>query len=111
MVDAAAPTREVRCRGRFASLRRDLTLQLGVDGVAATRMDTLICDGFLPLLAVASGDRLYGTWYHWPVGDIPSLLGQGLRQLGVFNGRSRPASHGAAQGLLGWLIERAAEGP
>jgi len=111
VVDAAAPTREVRCRGRFARLRRDLTLQLGADGVAATRMDTLICDGFLPLLAVASGDRLYGTWYHWPVGDIPSLLGQGLRQLGVFNGRICPASHGAAQGLLGWLIDRAAEGP
>jgi len=41
----------------------------------------------------------------WP-GDLPPRLAQVLRTLEVFSGRTRPASHGVAQGLLGWALER-----
>jgi hypothetical protein len=36
------------------------------------------------------------------------MLVRALRGLGAIDGRMQPSSHGAAQGLLGWLLEREA---
>jgi hypothetical protein len=76
--------------------------------IGGTRLDNLICDGLLPLLAAQSGRELHDLWFHWFVGDLPGFLTSGLRQLGYFDARTQPACHGAAQGLLGWLLAREA---
>ena len=101
-----ANTREVRRVHGFPAWRERLCAELTGGAVGGTRFDTLVCDGLLPLLAAQAGRDLAGGWYHWFAGDLPPVVTHGLRQLQVFDGRAQPACHDAAQGLLGWLIER-----
>ena len=91
----------------LAALRKIFAALCG-GAVGGTRLDNLVCDGFLPLLAAHGGheNESPGVWFHWWPGDLPPQLARGLRELGIFSGRTRPACHGAAQGLLGWLLER-----
>lgn len=114
VVELSASTREVRRTHRFTSLREGLAEQICAGVVGGTRLDNVLCDGVFPLLAAkaekesatAAAKRLYALWHHWFAGDLPPLLTNGLRQLGFFDGRDQPACHGAAQGLLGWLLDR-----
>lgn len=115
-VPPGAATGEARRSFRFTTLRSDWMDAICAGTVGGTRVDNLVCDGFLPLLAARteSGSERPGVaasrgreiWQHWFAGDLPPLLLRALRQLEIFSGRARPACHGAAQGLLGWLIER-----
>jgi hypothetical protein len=99
--------REARRTHRFASLRKTLGA-LGTGWVGGTRLDNVVCDGFLPLLATrAAGDTAIGAvWYCWFPGDLPSHLSRGLRELGVGGTAAAPMAHGPAQGLLGWWLAR-----
>jgi hypothetical protein len=105
-VEVDCPTREARRAGHFPIERESLAQAIGAGGIGGTRLDTLVCDGLLPLLAARTGRAGGGLWHHWFPGDLPPLLTNGLRQLGVHDGRGQPACHGLAQGLLGWLLER-----
>lgn len=105
---AAEPssTREVRRRERFTALRERIGDDVCGGVVGGTRLDNLICDGWLPLTAAQTGADVEWLWYHWFAGDLPPVLTDGLRQLGFFDGREQPACHGAAQGMLGWMLAR-----
>lgn len=94
----------------FAASRERFAATTG-EAVGGTRLDNLVCDGFLPLLAAHSGRDLQGWWFHWFPGDLPPFFVRELRRLGVFGQRASPACHGVAQGLLGWLLEHEAAGP
>lgn len=106
---AAATTREVRRTNQFGKLRDEFAKLTG-DAIGGTRLDNLICDGFLPLLAARSGDAdgVHPIWFHWYPGDLPPRIARGLRQLGVCGPPHSPLAHGPAQGLLGWWIAREA---
>jgi hypothetical protein len=97
-------TAQVRRQADLGGWRGRLTGALGAGAVSGPRLDTLICDGALPLLAAELNKDLFPLWWHWPVGDLPPVVTAGLRALGVCEGRSHPRHHGAAQGLLAWLI-------
>jgi hypothetical protein len=61
----------------------------------------------LPLLGARAGSdnaRLELWWRHWYCGDVPAKWLALLRALRVIGGREWPASHGAVQGLLGWML-------
>lgn len=105
-VDLIAATREERRTHQFTLLRENTARELCGDAVSGTRLNNVMCDGLLPLAAADSGREIIALWFHWFVGDLPPLLTSGLRQLGYFDGRAQPACHGAAQGLLGWFLER-----
>lgn len=109
-VDTTADTRGARRQHGFADLRARLGGELCAGTVGGTRFDNLVCDGLLPLLAAQNNTTVHGLWYHWFAGDLPPGLAAALRQLGVCDGRANPACHGAAQGLLGWLLEREPRG-
>lgn len=85
------------CRSRFAAL-------VCGGAVGGTRLDTLVCDGFLPLLAGDGARGLEGWWYHWFPGDLPRNFVVALRQAGVFARGTAPVCHGMVQGLIGWLL-------
>jgi Protein of unknown function (DUF2851). len=97
---------EVRRRHRLTRVREECVERVCAGNVGGTRFENLVCDGFLPLLAANGEEGLGELWRAWFVGDLPAILPRALRELGVFDGRSRPASHGAVQGLLGWLLEQ-----
>ena len=109
----ATGTRAVRRTNRFTARRSWVAVEICAGAIGGTRLDTLVCDGFLPLLAAVadrSDARWQGLWHHWFAGDFPPLVSRGLRELGVFQGAARPACQGSAQGLLGWLLERETRG-
>ena len=95
-----------RRQRRLTAVRRDLAGAVCDGKIGGTRFDTLVCDGFLPLLSAVGGGDFGGCWSAWFPGDLPPALPAALRALGVFGGVDRPASHGFAQGLLGWLLDR-----
>lgn len=105
-VEPAAETREVRRRHGLTAWRTRLAEEICGGVVGGSRFENLLCDGLWPLLAAKTGSDHHGLWYHWFTGDLPPALTGGLRHLGVFDGRAQPACHGAAQGLLGWMLER-----
>lgn len=105
-VEWGGPTRDRRRAHGLVAWRRRISDAICGNVVGGTRLNNLICDGVFPLLAAWTDRDPAGLWYHWFAGDLPPLLTGGLRQLGYFDGRAQPACHGAAQGLLGWFLER-----
>ena len=105
-VEARAATSLARREHRLGKLREQLLETVCAGAAGGTRFDNLVCDGFLPLMGAQQELSIRDIWYHWFTGDLPPVVTRALKQLGVFDGRSRPACHGAAQGLIGWLLER-----
>ncbi len=111
MKDGAAGqtgTREFRKQRDVAGLRALWSRDIVGDGLGGSRLDTLVCDGFLPLLAAETGREFFPLWFHWFLGDVPVEVRKALAALGVAGTKSDPFSHGWAQGFLGWISEREA---
>lgn len=106
--DLAASTTEFRRRHALSTLRERVRREICGEALSGTRLDNLVCDGLLPLVATRGAAGLEAIWFQWFAGDLPPILISGLRQLGFFDGRGQPACHGAAQGVLGWMLEREA---
>lgn len=105
---AVANAAEWRRANRASALRKRIRAEICGDAIGGTRLDTFVCDGLLPLLAArdpARGDVLRETWMNWFVGDMPAHFAKQLRALGVTGACEMPARNGAAQGLLGFLLE------
>ncbi|MBA3849712.1 MAG: DUF2851 domain-containing protein [Opitutus sp.] len=86
---------------------RDQLWKLTGRVVGGPRLNTLVCDGLLPLGAAEAARPDFGAvWFHWFPGDMPEQIRQALPKLGVTGARDQPLCHGFAQGLLAWLIER-----
>lgn len=102
-------TASIRRERDFSSLREWWRREICGGVVGGTRLDTLICDGFLPLLAAETPSEATAwgeVWTHWYPGDLPALIRPGLRDLGLVHGGRLPLSQGLAQGLLGRLLAR-----
>lgn len=97
-------TSAVRREAGFRGLRERIGEGICGHALGGTRLDTMICDGFWPLLAARSGRDLSGAWFHWYVGDAPEAWVKILRKAGRFEAGRAPACHGAVQGLLGKLL-------
>ena len=95
-----------RKRLNLPKLRALVARAITSESVNGTRLDNLICDGFLPLLSARTEHNHSGVWFHWYAGDLPPRLKAALCSLGVFDRRAQPACHGFAQGLLGWMLAR-----
>lgn len=103
-----ASTRTARQLLELKALRVRITRELLSNTIGGTRMDNLVADGFLPMLAAQTGGELLPTWYHWYLGDSPAQWRRALPRLGLADGRDLPCCQGCAQGLLGWILERQA---
>ena len=102
-----APTADVRKQWGFNQWRERFSEQCCGGAIGGPRLDTLACDGFWPLLAALEPARAVEFavyWRHWFSGDVPDKWTKLLRGLGAVGGRAWPLSHGAVQGLLGWLL-------
>jgi hypothetical protein len=103
-VDEEGVTREQRRRHHLSAWRQRLLREAGGGVLGGSRWDTLICDGFLPLLTARTRNGHSGLWYHWFPGDLPEPMVAALRQAGVFVAGTSPISHGPVQGLIGWML-------
>ena len=97
-----------------AKLRREKEFSLwreefrGIMGevLSGPRAETVVCDGFLPLLSAKSGKDYFGWWFCWYPGDFPEALQRILREAEVVGKGRQPKAHGWGQGILGLLQER-----
>jgi hypothetical protein len=103
---AELPVGEWRRQVRLTAQRARLRDELCAGALSGSRLDNLVCDGFLPLLAADTGLDLRAAWAGWFAGDEPASVTRVLRALAVFDGRGRPVAHGPIQGLLGWMLAR-----
>jgi len=113
---------------QLTALRERIAASVCANALGGTRLDTLITDGFFPLLAAhfaahaqqardsqqaqspanaanASETALFALWKNWPVGDMPAQYPKLLRTLEITGTRDTPLHNGAAQGVLGFLID------
>ena len=101
---AGTATGEIRAAAGLAKWRDRFANEITAGTIGGTRLDNLVCDGFLPLLAAHTGRDLFGAWFHWFAGDLPDQVRSALPKLGVTGGRTQPLCHGYGQGLLGWIF-------
>lgn len=101
----ATPTKLARQALDLAGLRDRISQELVGEAVGGTRLDTLICDGFLPLAAATTGRDPGLVWFHWFLGDVPDQVRIALPKLGIAGRGAQPLCHGWGQGLLGWVLE------
>jgi hypothetical protein len=100
-------TRNIRRSVRLGDRRAHVARQVLGGVLSGTRLDSIVCDGLLPLLAAGdeTEQRWAGWWHHWPAGDLPPVLAKALRELAVFSAQ-QPGCNGLGQGLLGWILKR-----
>ncbi len=113
--DLRLPTRRAeetasawRQKVRLPVWRKSLCLTIVAGQITGPRFDTLVCDGFLPLLAVAGIDEkdCLACWLHWYPGDVPQSWRTFLQAAGLTENRSHPISHGLLQGVLQVFLEQ-----
>ena len=101
----ATPTKVARHAVDVSSLRERFAREIAGGAVGGTRLDTLVCDGFLPLAAATTGRDPGMVWFHGFLGDVPDQVRIALPKLGIAGRGAQPLCHGWAQGLLGWVLE------
>ncbi|OUW17946.1 MAG: hypothetical protein CBD18_03520 [Opitutales bacterium TMED158] len=69
--------------------------------VSGAKLDTLICDGFLPLLEARNGVSIGAYWFHWHAGNLPDSIARKLSRLQVLEKGKFPMCNGWGQGILG----------
>lgn len=104
--DLGLATKAARRELGISETRDALAREVLGGALGGSRLDNLVCDGFLPLLAAHTGRELFGPWFHWYLGDAPDQVKRALPKLGLVRLPDQPICQGFAQGLLGWLIER-----
>jgi hypothetical protein len=102
----ATPTTQFRKQGGLAAWRELVATQVLSHAMGGTRLDTLLCDGLLPLIAARTGTDLLPVWFHWHLGDVPREVRRALRETGIAGPGAPPLCHGWGQGLLGWMLDR-----
>ncbi len=88
-----------------AALKQKLADQIVAGTVVGTRFDTLVIDGFLPLLAAQGVNGLFPVWFYWYSGDMPDSLKGLIRRCGLGGNRDQPFTNGVFQGLLNWMLQ------
>ena len=81
-------------------LKRSIAAEIGSDCLGGSKLDTLVCDGFLPLLFARMKVSVYPLWFNWYVGDSPRGARDSLQKLGVLEPPRIPQANGWVQGLL-----------
>jgi len=90
------------------SCLRDLIATDVLSGnIGGSRLDTLVVDGFLPLLSAKQNTDLFPYWFHWYAGDFPAKLKNFLHTAEIAGpGTSEAYSNGLLQGTLGYFLQK-----
>jgi hypothetical protein len=105
-----ASTAEIRRSSGFAAIRERFATGIVGGAVGSTRLDTLVTNGFLPLLEAHGPGGLFTTWCCWFAGDSPDWLKAALRDTPAVPGKRPPLCEGLVQGALQLALEQPAAG-
>ena len=91
----------------ISELRKHLVADVLAGKIGGSRLDTLVVDGFLPLLAAKKNTDLFPYWFHWYAGDFPTKLKTFLRSAEIAGpGTGEAFSNGLLQGALGYFLQK-----
>lgn len=90
---------------KMKALREEILSQVVGRSVSGTKLDTLVCDGFLPLLAAGSSSDFFAVWFAWYVGNVPEACRENVKTLQVLEQNKSPACNGWAQGILKRMLK------
>jgi hypothetical protein len=91
----------------ISELKKHLAANILAGKVGGSRLDTLVVDGFLPLLAAKNNTDLFPYWFHWYAGDFPTKLKTFLRSAEIAGpGTGEAFSNGLLQGALGYFLQK-----
>lgn len=105
-----AATAEIRKRAGFTALRERFATEIAGRAVSGTRLDTLVTNGFLPLVAANGAKELFAAWCCWFAGDSPDWLKAALRDTPALPGKRPVLCEGLVQGALQLALEQPAAG-
>jgi len=103
-------TAEIRRQEGFTRLRERISDEIVGGAVTGTRLDTIVTNGFLPLLAARDSTDGFSTWCCWFAGDAPDWLKAALRDAPATPGRRHPLCEGLLQGAFQLAMEQPAIG-
>ncbi|MDX2110465.1 MAG: DUF2851 family protein [Verrucomicrobiota bacterium] len=108
MSDSAMSTAAFRSAHRLTEKRCMLADKLTGGALSGSRLDTLVCDALLPLLAAVTNNPAHFEpyWLHWFGGDVPDAYGEFLRASCLLPSRDYPKSNGLLQGVLQVFLEQ-----
>ena len=91
----------------ISELRKYFAADVLSGKIGGSRLDTLVVDGFLPLLAAKQNTDLFPYWFHWYAGDFPVKLKNFLRSAEIAGpGTGEAFSNGLLQGALGYFLQK-----
>jgi len=91
----------------ISCMRKFISASVLADKIDGSRLDTLVVDGFLPLLAAKNNLDLFAYWFHWYAGDFPAKLKNFLHTAEIAGpGTSEAYSNGLLQGTLGYFLQK-----
>jgi len=93
-------TDQYRKANQLGSIQKTLSRNVASDQISGSKWDTLVCDGFLPLLAAHENADFSGLWFHWFAGNAPESLSRKLRGLEILERGRFPLCNGWVQGWL-----------
>jgi hypothetical protein len=105
-----ASTAEIRRSSGLAASREQIATGIVGGAVGGTRLDTLVTNGFLPLLEALGPGGLFTTWCCWFAGDSPDWLKAALRDTPAVPGKRDPLCEGLVQGALQLALEQPTAG-
>ena len=100
-LDTATFRRIYKMKEKRATMGKEVL----TSALSGTRLNTIICDAFLPLLSAQREQDLFDWWLHWYGGDVPDSCRRLLREIDLIDGRRWPTSNGACQGILQHLLD------
>ena len=106
--DAFANIAKTRRNHALGDWRAQLETRIVGHAVGGARLNTLIGNGLLPLLAAQTGCHAFARWYCGEAGEVPDSVLKALRLAGVCGRGAAPRHEGAAQGMLQLALERPA---
>ncbi len=91
----------------ISRLRDRIATDVLSEKIGGSRLDTLVVDGFLPLLAAKKNTDLFPYWFNWYAGDLPTKLKTFLLMAEMAGpGTGEAFSNGLLQGALGYFLQK-----
>lgn len=96
------------CRKRLGvyEVLRSVQSELLAGRIGGSRLHTLFCDAFLPLLAAQGARDLFPHWVVWPAGDVPSFLDQVIALAQLQRAKGSVRCNAWMQGMLQLALEQ-----
>ncbi len=98
-------TAEFRRSARIMKLKERFFDTVLGKSISGDRLDTLICDAILPLLASKDRANLFDWWFHWYAGDVPASITNLFNEGAVTERNTWPMGNGLKQGALQICME------